>query len=102
MIRILTEPKNALAKQYSKLIEMEGAQLDLRDEALKAIAKKAMDRKTGARGLRSILEQSLLDTMYDLPSIDDVESVIVDESVINGLSKPLLVYANEEKKASGE
>ncbi len=102
LIRILTEPKNALAKQYSKLIEMEGAQLDLRDEALKAIAKKAMDRKTGARGLRSILEQSLLDTMYDLPSIDDVESVIVDESVINGLSKPLLVYANEEKKASGE
>ncbi|RKZ91505.1 MAG: ATP-dependent Clp protease ATP-binding subunit ClpX [Gammaproteobacteria bacterium] len=102
LIRILTEPKNALAKQYSKLIEMEGAQLDLREEALKAIAKKAMDRKTGARGLRSILELALLDTMYDLPSIDDVESVIVDDSVINGLSKPLLVYANEEKKASGE
>jgi len=102
LIRILTEPKNALAKQYSKLIEMEGAQLDLRDDALKAIAKKAMDRKTGARGLRSILEQTLLDTMYDLPSIDDVQSVVVDDSVINGLSKPLLVYANEEKKASGE
>ncbi len=102
LIRILTEPKNALAKQYSKLIEMEGAQLDLREEALKAIAKKAMERKTGARGLRSILEHSLLDTMYELPSIDDVETVVVDESVINGLSEPLLIYANEDKKASGE
>ena len=100
--RILTEPKNALAKQYSKLIEMEGAQLDLREEALKAIAKKAMERKTGARGLRSILEQSLLDTMYELPSIEDVETVVVDESVINGLSEPLLIYANADKKASGE
>ncbi len=102
LVRILTEPKNALAKQYSKLIEMEGAQLDLREEALKAIAKKAMERKTGARGLRSILEQSLLDTMYELPSIEDVETVVVDESVIGGLSEPLLIYANAEKKASGE
>ncbi|MCK5698134.1 MAG: ATP-dependent Clp protease ATP-binding subunit ClpX [Gammaproteobacteria bacterium] len=102
LVRILTEPKNALVKQYSKLIEMEGADLELREDALKAIAKKAMERKTGARGLRSILEQTLLDTMYDLPSIDDVESVVVDESVINGLSKPLLVYSNEEKKVSGE
>ncbi|NOQ80868.1 MAG: ATP-dependent Clp protease ATP-binding subunit ClpX [Gammaproteobacteria bacterium] len=102
LVRILTEPKNALAKQYSKLIEMEGAELDLREEALRAIAKKAMKRKTGARGLRSILEQSLLDTMYELPSIDDVESVVVDESVINGLSEPMLIYANEDKKASGE
>ena len=102
LVRILTEPKNALAKQYSKLIEMEGAELDLREEALRAIAKKAMERKTGARGLRSILEHSLLDTMYELPSIDDVESVVVDESVINGLSEPLLIYANEDKKASGE
>jgi len=102
LVRILTEPKNALAKQYSKLIEMEGAELDLREEALKAIAKKAMQRKTGARGLRSILEQTLLDTMYELPSIDDVETVVVDESVINGLSEPLLIYANAEKKASGE
>ncbi|MCN4143668.1 MAG: ATP-dependent Clp protease ATP-binding subunit ClpX [Thiohalomonas sp.] len=102
LVRILTEPKNALAKQYSKLIEMEGAELDLREEALRAIAKKAMERKTGARGLRSILEHSLLDTMYELPSIDDVELVVVDESVINGLSEPLLIYANEDKKASGE
>ena len=102
LVRILTEPKNALAKQYSKLIEMEGAELDLREEALKAIAKKAMERKTGARGLRSILEHSLLDTMYELPSIDDVEKVVVDESVINGLSEPMLIYANEDKKVSGE
>ncbi len=102
LVRILTEPKNALAKQYSKLIELEGAQLDLREEALKAIAKKAMERKTGARGLRSILESTLLDTMYELPSIEDVETVVVDESVIDGLSKPLLIYANEDKKASGE
>jgi len=102
LIRILTEPKNALAKQYSKLVEMEGAELDLREDALKAIAQKAMDRKTGARGLRSILEQSLLDTMYELPSIEDVEKVVLDESVINGLSEPLLVYAKTDKKASGE
>ncbi len=102
LVRILTEPKNALAKQYSKLIELEGAQLDLREEALKAIAKKAMERKTGARGLRSILESTLLDTMYELPSIEDVETVVVDESVIDGLSKPLLIYTNEDKKASGE
>ncbi len=102
LVRILTEPKNALAKQYSKLIEMEGAELDLREEALKAIAKKAMARKTGARGLRSILEHCLLDTMYELPSIDDVETVVVDEAVINGLSEPMLIYAHENKKASGE
>ncbi|MCU7951954.1 MAG: ATP-dependent Clp protease ATP-binding subunit ClpX [gamma proteobacterium symbiont of Bathyaustriella thionipta] len=102
LVRILTEPKNALAKQYSKLIQMEGAELDLREEALRAIAKKAMERKTGARGLRSILEHSLLDTMYELPSIDDVETVVVDESVIDGLSEPILIYANEDKKASGE
>ncbi len=102
LVRILTEPKNALAKQYSKLIEMEGAQLELREEALKAIAKKAVERKTGARGLRSILENTLLDTMYELPSIDDVETVVIDEAVINGLSEPMLIYVNENKKASGE
>ena len=102
LVRILTEPKNALTKQYSKLIEMEGAQLDLRKEALTAIAKKAMERKTGARGLRSILEQILLDTMYELPSMNDVETVVVDESVINGLSEPMLIYVDADKKASGE
>ena len=102
LIRILTEPKNSLAKQYSKLIEMEGAELELRQDALVAIAEKAMKRKTGARGLRSILEQTLLDTMYELPSIEDVQKVVVDEGVINGLSEPLLVYENVEKKVSGE
>ena len=102
LIRILTEPKNALAKQYSKLIEMEGAELELREEALQAIAKKAMERKTGARGLRSILEHALLDTMYELPSIEDVQKVVVDETVIQGLSEPLLIYENTDKKASGE
>ncbi|MBE9527263.1 MAG: ATP-dependent Clp protease ATP-binding subunit ClpX [Proteobacteria bacterium] len=102
LIKILTEPKNSLAKQYGKLIEMEGAELEIREDALSAIAKKAMERKTGARGLRSILESTLLDTMYELPSIEDVKKVVVDEGVINGLSEPLLVYENIEKKASGE
>ncbi len=102
LIKILTEPKNSLAKQYGKLIEMEGAELEIREDALAAIALKAMERKTGARGLRSILESTLLDTMYELPSIEDVKKVVVDEGVINGLSEPLLVYENIEKKASGE
>ena len=102
LVKILTEPKNSLSKQYSKLIEMEGAELELREDALIAIAKKAMGRKTGARGLRSILEHALLETMYELPSIEDVQKVVVDESVINNSSEPLLVYENVEKKASGE
>ena len=102
LVRILTEPKNSLVKQYGKLIEMEGAELELREDALTAIAQKAMNRKTGARGLRSILESTLLDTMYELPSIEDVQKVVVDEGVINGLSEPLLVYENLEKKVSGE
>ncbi|MCU7834866.1 MAG: ATP-dependent Clp protease ATP-binding subunit ClpX [gamma proteobacterium symbiont of Taylorina sp.] len=102
LVRILTEPKNSLSKQYSKLIEMEGAELELRDDALTAIAKKAMARKTGARGLRSILESILLDTMFELPSIEDVQKVVIDETVINGKSEPLLVYENLEKKVSGE
>lgn len=102
LIKILTEPKNALIKQYRKLIEMEGAELEIRDDALVAIAKKAMGRKTGARGLRSILEYTLLDTMYELPSIEDVKKVVIDAGVINGNSEPLLVYENVEKKVSGE
>lgn len=102
LVKILTEPKNSLSKQYSKLIEMEGAELDLREDALIAIAKKAMERKTGARGLRSILEHALLETMYELPSIEDVQKVVIDESVINNSSEPLLIYENVEKKASGE
>jgi len=92
LVKILTEPKNALAKQYNKLFDMEGIELEFRDDALLTIAKKAMDRKTGARGLRSIMEHVLLDTMYELPSMEGVHKVIVDESVINGESDPILIY----------
>jgi len=98
LIQILNEPKNAITKQYKKLFEMEGAELEFRDEALLAVAKKAMDRKTGARGLRSILEHVLLDTMYDLPSINDVSKVIVDEGVIEEKSDPILIYDRVEKQ----
>ena len=96
LIQILKEPKNALTKQYQALFSLEGAELEFRDEALDAIAKKAMARKTGARGLRSIVEAALLDTMYDLPSMEDVEKVVIDESVIAGQSKPLLITANRK------
>ncbi|EGG30002.1 ATP-dependent Clp protease ATP-binding subunit ClpX [Aequoribacter fuscus] len=96
LVQILTEPKNALTKQYKRLFEMEGVEVDFREDGLQAIAKKAMERKTGARGLRSILEAVLLDSMYSIPSRDDVVKVVVDESVINGDSEPLLVYQNNE------
>jgi ATP-dependent Clp protease ATP-binding subunit ClpX len=96
LIQILTEPKNALTKQYRKLFEMEGAELEIREDALRAIAKKALARKTGARGLRSILEHALLDTMYDLPSLENVSDVVIDANVIEGGSKPLLIYENNE------
>ncbi|KFZ28728.1 Clp protease ClpX [Pseudidiomarina atlantica] len=104
LVQILQEPKNALTKQYSALFEMEGAELEFRDDALRAIARKAMQRKTGARGLRSIVEGVLLDTMYELPSIDNVSKVVIDESVIAGDSKPIMIYQNQdkEKHASGE
>ncbi len=102
LVQILTEPKNALTKQYARLFDMEGTDLEFSPEALIAIARKAMDRKTGARGLRSILEQVLLDTMYDLPSMNDVTKVIVNESVIKGKSQPLIVYKNAEQIAVGE
>ena len=104
-MQILTEPKNALTKQYGKLFDMEGAELVFRDDALHAIARKAMERKTGARGLRSILEKILLDTMYDLPSEENVSKVVVDESVVNGESTPYLIYENVEPQqvaAAGE
>ena len=91
LIRILTEPKNALTKQYQKLFDMEGVQLEFRPEALKAIAKKALERKTGARGLRSIVEATLLDTMYDLTGSTDIAKVVVEEAAITGESKPLYV-----------
>ena len=92
LVTILTEPKNALSKQYGKMIEMEGSELELREEALRAIAKKAMERKTGARGLRTILENILLDTMYELPSLEGVSKVVIDEAVVGGSNQPYLVY----------
>ncbi|WP_269532553.1 ATP-dependent Clp protease ATP-binding subunit ClpX [Chitinimonas sp. BJYL2] len=97
MITILTEPKNALIKQYQKLFEMEGAELEVRPEALTAIARKALARKTGARGLRSILEGALLDTMYDLPSHRDVVKVVIDDKVIESASQPVLVHADADR-----
>ncbi len=97
LVRILTEPKNSLTKQYSKLFEMEGVDVDFREDALQAIAQKAMERKTGARGLRSILEAVLLETMFDLPSSESVSKVVIDESVIKGDSQPMLIYENVDK-----
>ncbi|ELX8379269.1 ATP-dependent protease ATP-binding subunit ClpX [Providencia vermicola] len=102
LIQILQEPKNALTKQYQALFSLEGTELEFREEALKAIAKKAMARKTGARGLRSIVEAALLNTMYDLPSMDNVEKVVVDENVINEQSEPLLIYSKPDAQASGD
>jgi ATP-dependent Clp protease ATP-binding subunit ClpX len=96
LVEILTEPKNALTKQYSKLFEMEGVEVDFREDGLRAIAEKAMERKTGARGLRSILEGVLLESMYNIPSQDDVSKVVIDESVIKGDSEPLLVYQSAD------
>ncbi len=99
LIQILTEPKNALTKQYAKLFELEGVDLEFRTDALKAVAGRALERKTGARGLRSILEGVLLDTMYEIPSQKDVSKVVIDESVIEGTSQPLLIYENTEPPA---
>jgi len=97
LMQILTEPRNSLTKQYSKLFEMEGVEVDFREDALRAVARKAMERKTGARGLRSILEGVLLETMYTLPSQNSVAKVVIDESVIRGDSEPMLIYENVEK-----
>ncbi|WP_368922703.1 ATP-dependent Clp protease ATP-binding subunit ClpX [Comamonas aquatica] len=99
LVRILTEPKNALVKQFSKLLAMEGVELEVRPAALGAIARKAIARKTGARGLRSILEQSLLSTMFELPNLENVEKVVVEESTIAEGRTPLLVYREAAKKA---
>ncbi|MEN8132014.1 MAG: ATP-dependent Clp protease ATP-binding subunit ClpX [Pseudomonadota bacterium] len=96
LVRILTEPKNAITKQYQKLFDMEGSEIEFRENALHAVAKKAMERKTGARGLRTILEQVLLDTMYDLPSMDNVIKVVLDEAVINGDASPYIIYEGSE------
>ena len=102
LVRILTEPKNALAKQYQRLFEMEDCDLEFRDDALKAIAKKAMERKTGARGLRTLLEKTLLDTMYDLPSNEDISKVVIDKSVIDSSNKPLLIYGKNKSKVNSQ
>ena len=102
LVRILTEPKNAIAKQFTKLFEMEGVELEFRPDALKRVALRAMERKTGARGLRSIIEQALLDIMYDLPSMENVSKVIVDEGVILGESEPMLLYEGSEKQAASD
>ena len=103
LVKILTEPKNAITRQFKKLFEMEGAELEFRPDALTAIARKAIKRKTGARGLRTILEQVLLDTMFNLPSLEHVSKVVVDEAVINGQAEPYLIYrGNMQTRAAAE
>ena len=97
LVRILVEPKNALLKQYKQLFQMEDAELEIREDALQAIARKAMARKTGARGLRTILEGVLLNSMYDLPSLENVSKVVVDESVIEGETEPFILYENQQQ-----
>ncbi len=99
LMRILLEPRNALVKQYQKLFEFEGVDLEFREDAIKAISKKAKERKTGARGLRSIIERALLETMYELPSLDGVKKVIIDKSVINEGTRPLFVYEETQQRA---
>ncbi|MGB1109922.1 MAG: ATP-dependent Clp protease ATP-binding subunit ClpX [Gammaproteobacteria bacterium] len=101
LLRILTEPKNALTKQYAELFRMEGVELEFHADALKAVAHKAMERKTGARGLRTILENALLDIMYELPALEGVQKVLVDANVIKEGSKPYLIYESSDKAAKG-
>ena len=102
LVQILTEPKNALTKQYEKLFDMEGSEIEFRGDALRAVARKAMARKTGARGLRTILEQVLLDTMYDLPSMENVRKVVIDENVIVGDAKPYMIIDAQDVIAASE
>jgi ATP-dependent Clp protease ATP-binding subunit ClpX len=99
LIQILVEPKNALAKQYQRLFEMEDIKLNITEDAFKSIAKRAIERKTGARGLRSIMEAILLDTMFDLPSLNGVQEVVISRDVVDGEAKPLLIYSDREKPA---
>ena len=98
LVTILTEPKNALVKQYQRLFELEDTKLNFTDDALNAIAKRAIERKTGARGLRSILEEILLDTMFDLPGLDEVTEVVVNEEAVSSVSNPLMIYAENQKE----
>lgn len=100
LVTILTLPKNALVKQYQRLFEIEGAKLNFTDEALSAIAKRAIARKTGARGLRSILEDILLDTMFDLPGLEGIEEVVVNEEAVNSDATPLMIYADKKKEGT--
>ena len=102
LIRILTEPRNALVKQYRKLFDLEEVVLTFTDDALVAVAKKAIERKTGARGLRSIVEAILLDTMFDLPDLTDVVEIVVDKDVVEGRKDPIRVYADKAKEAAGD
>src|SRR5690625_1485180 len=102
LVRILTEPKNDVVKQFQRLFEMADCELEVREAALLAIARKAMERKTGARGLRTITEGVLLDVMYDLPSMDNVSKVVIDEAVIKGESDPYLIYENQPRRAGAE
>ncbi len=101
LVSILSEPKNALTKQYAKLFEMEGVELEIRDDALKAMAHRAMERKTGARGLRTLFESILLDIMYELPTMENVAKVVIDEAVVNGEAQPYIVYENTEAARAG-
>ncbi|RME95669.1 MAG: ATP-dependent Clp protease ATP-binding subunit ClpX, partial [Alphaproteobacteria bacterium] len=94
LIEILTKPKNALVKQYQRLFQMEDVALSFSEDAMKGIAHKAIERKTGARGLRSIMEDILLDTMYDLPSLDGVEEVVINREVVEGKARPLYIYSD--------
>jgi ATP-dependent Clp protease ATP-binding subunit ClpX len=102
LVRILTEPKNAITKQYEKLLGMENVEIEFREDALYAVAEKATERKTGARGLRTILENVLLDTMYELPQMDNVKKVVVDGAVVRGEAKPYLLLASNESTIDGE
>ncbi len=103
LVRILSEPRNALVKQYAKLFDMEDIELEFRPDALQAVAARALERKTGARGLRSILEEILLDTMFEIPSVKNVSKVVVDESVIKGDTQPMMIYRSDElPKVSSE
>ena len=100
LIRILTEPKNALVKQYQRLFEMEGVELSFQEEAMTSVAKKAIERKTGARGLRSIMEGILLDTMFDLPGLEGVDEVVISKEVVDGAAKPLFIYSEKQEASS--
>jgi ATP-dependent Clp protease ATP-binding subunit ClpX len=105
LVKILTEPKNAITKQFRKMFDMENVEIEFRPDALTAIAKRAIKRKTGARGLRTILEGVLLDTMYELPSLEHVSKVVVDEAVINGQAEPYLIYRGNlqpQSRAEGD